>query len=63
MLFVGVALLGCLERVGLFHLLFCLFRHVSYNYYGEKKKASERWVWGFLGLEIGVGVGCDEMGL
>ena len=37
LLFVGVVLLRCLERVCLFHLLLCLFGHVSYNYYGEKK--------------------------
>lgn len=57
LLFVGVALLGCLEWVGLFHLLFCLFGHVSYNYYRQKKEVRQKGMVGFLGLEIGVGVG------
>lgn len=55
LLFVGIALLGCLERVCFFHLFFCLFGHVSYNYYGKKNRMivkSEEWV--YFGFFLGI---------
>lgn len=54
LLFVGVALLGCLERVSLFHLFFSLFRHVSYNYYqGKNREIVKSGGRIFLGLGLG----------